>query len=56
MNLWSSLFSCRCLQEFTDSLVEDEQLPASEKDKFKEYLKGEVKAAKLKIREVRRWF
>jgi len=37
-------------------LVEDEQLPASEKDKFKEYLKGEVKAAKLKIREVRRGF
>ncbi|CAI5525004.1 unnamed protein product [Closterium sp. Naga37s-1] len=40
-------------EEFTDNLVKDESLPEAEKAKFIEYVKKEVKEAKLKAKKER---
>ncbi|CAI5963607.1 unnamed protein product [Closterium sp. NIES-64] len=40
-------------EEFTDNLVKDESLPEAEKPKFIEYVKKEVKEAKLKAKKER---
>ncbi|KAG7550132.1 hypothetical protein ISN45_Aa06g009480 [Arabidopsis thaliana x Arabidopsis arenosa] len=41
------------LQEFVDKLVEEEALPAEQKDEFKEYVKEQVRAAKKANREAK---
>ncbi|KAJ4911832.1 hypothetical protein Rs2_06453 [Raphanus sativus] len=41
------------LEEFVDKLIEDEALPAEQKDEFKEYVKEQVRAAKKANREAR---
>ncbi|KAF8082844.1 hypothetical protein N665_0805s0014 [Sinapis alba] len=41
------------LEEFVDKLIEDEALPAEQKDEFKEYVKEQVRAAKKTNREAR---
>ncbi|KAL8151895.1 hypothetical protein V2J09_021703 [Rumex salicifolius] len=41
------------LEEFTDKLIEEEELPADQKDKFKEFLKDEVRRQKKTNREAR---
>eukprot|EP00270_Netrium_digitus_P017959 TRINITY_DN6740_c0_g1_i5.p1 TRINITY_DN6740_c0_g1~~TRINITY_DN6740_c0_g1_i5.p1 ORF type:complete len:197 (-),score=64.93 TRINITY_DN6740_c0_g1_i5:251-841(-) len=41
------------IQEFTDNLVEEGVLPEEQKNKFKEYLRSEVNAAKGKVREAK---
>nr|ACK44524.1 AT5G10010-like protein [Arabidopsis arenosa] len=41
------------LQEFVDKLVEEETLPAEQKDEFKEYVKEQVRAAKKANREAK---
>ncbi|CAI5457444.1 unnamed protein product [Closterium sp. Yama58-4] len=40
-------------EEFTDNLIKDESLPEAEKAKFIEYVKKEVKEAKLKAKKER---
>eukprot|EP00475_Leptophrys_vorax_P034210 TRINITY_DN5494_c0_g1_i1.p1 TRINITY_DN5494_c0_g1~~TRINITY_DN5494_c0_g1_i1.p1 ORF type:complete len:294 (-),score=50.71 TRINITY_DN5494_c0_g1_i1:211-1092(-) len=40
-------------EEFADNLVKEESLPAADKDKFIEFVKKEVKAAKLKAKQER---
>eukprot|EP00245_Coleochaete_scutata_P006120 TRINITY_DN20277_c0_g1_i1.p1 TRINITY_DN20277_c0_g1~~TRINITY_DN20277_c0_g1_i1.p1 ORF type:complete len:294 (+),score=80.65 TRINITY_DN20277_c0_g1_i1:154-1035(+) len=41
------------VEEFTQTLIDDEKLPAANKDSFKEFLKGEINSAKTKIREAK---
>ncbi|KAF3512031.1 hypothetical protein F2Q69_00000390 [Brassica cretica] len=41
------------LEEFVDKLIEEEALPADQKDEFKEYVKVQVRAAKKANREAK---
>ncbi|PKA49093.1 hypothetical protein AXF42_Ash010777 [Apostasia shenzhenica] len=41
------------LEEFTDGLIKEEALPEDQKDKFKEYVKGQIRERKQALREVR---
>ncbi|CAE6241719.1 unnamed protein product [Arabidopsis arenosa] len=41
------------LQEFVDDLIEDEALPAEQKDEFKEFVKEQVRAAKKASKEAK---
>ncbi|KAF8080625.1 hypothetical protein N665_0932s0025 [Sinapis alba] len=41
------------LEEFVDKLIEEEALPAEQKDEFKEYVKVQVRAAKKANREAK---
>ncbi|KAJ0260723.1 Protein HEAT INTOLERANT 4 [Hirschfeldia incana] len=41
------------LEEFVDKLIEEEALPAEQKDEFKEYVKAQVRAAKKANREAK---
>lgn len=41
------------VEEYTDALIQDEQVPAEEKDKFMAYVKQTVQAEKKKLREAR---
>ncbi|KAH9573196.1 hypothetical protein CY35_02G193100 [Sphagnum magellanicum] len=41
------------VEEFTDNLIKDEELPAGEKEKFQKYLKDAVAVEKKKVREAK---
>eukprot|EP00897_Mesotaenium_endlicherianum_P000234 jgi/Mesen1/10210/ME000077S09540 len=42
------------VEEFTDKLIEEEQLPADHRDKFMAYLKKEIEASKAVVREAKK--